>query len=58
MVLKLIQKEIRKSILRVSSSSKTSHVGSALSCVDIIMVLYKYFIKKNNIFILSKGLLV
>ena len=55
MVLKLIQKEIRKSILRVSSSSKTSHVGSALSCVDIIMVLYKYFIKKNNIFILSKG---
>lgn len=55
MALKLIQKEIRKSILRVSSSSKTSHVGSALSCVDIIMVLYKYFIKKNNIFILSKG---
>jgi len=55
MTLRLIQKEIRKSILRTSSSSKTSHVGSALSCVDIILVLYKHFIKKKNIFILSKG---
>jgi transketolase len=55
MTLRLIQKEIRKSILRISSSSKTSHVGSALSCVDIILVLYKHFIKKKNIFILSKG---
>jgi transketolase len=55
MKLKLIQKEIRKKILNISNSSKTSHVGSSLSCVDIILILYKNFINKKNIFILSKG---
>ena len=54
MKLKLIQKEIRKKILNISNSSKTSHVGSSLSCVDIILILYKNFINKKNIFILSK----
>jgi len=55
MELELIQKEIRKKILNISNSSKTSHVGSSLSCVDIILILYKFFISKKNIFILSKG---
>jgi transketolase len=55
MKLKLIQKEIRKKILNISNSSKTSHVGSSLSCVDIILILYENFINKKNIFILSKG---
>jgi transketolase len=55
MNLKLIQKKIRKEIIKLSYSSKTSHLGSSLSCVDIILVLYKFFIKKKNTFILSKG---
>lgn len=51
----LILKKIRRKILNLVYSSKASHLGSSLSCVDIIFVLYKFFIKKKNIFILSKG---
>jgi transketolase len=50
-----IQKKIRKDIIKLSYYSKTSHIGSSLSCIDILYVLYKYFIKKKNIFIFSKG---
>ena len=48
--------KIRKSILKVANSSKCSHIGSNLSIVDILTVLYIKFIKnKKNSFILSKG---
>jgi transketolase len=50
-----ILKKIRRKILQLVYSSKASHLGSSFSCVDIIFVLYKFFIKKKNIFILSKG---
>jgi len=53
--IKEIAKEIRKKILKLSSIAKSSHVGSSLSIVDILLVLYKFYIKKNNIFVLSKG---
>jgi transketolase len=52
---KEIAKEIRKKILKLSYTAKSSHVGSSLSIVDILLVLYKFFIKKNNAFVLSKG---
>jgi transketolase len=52
---KEIAKEIRKKILKLSNTAKSSHVGSSLSIVDILLVLYKFFIKKNNAFVLSKG---
>ncbi|MBT6051484.1 MAG: transketolase [Candidatus Scalindua sp.] len=55
-------KEIRKSILEVACKSKTAHVGSVLSCVDILTSLYFHELKidKNDwsnrdIFVLSKG---
>lgn len=35
-----IAKEIRKKILTMTYLSKSSHVGSSLSCVDILTVLY------------------
>jgi len=35
-----IASEIRKDILRMHARSQSSHVGSALSCVDILVVLY------------------
>src|SRR3989344_6732263 len=59
-----ISQEIRKSILTMSYKSKSSHVGTSLSCVDILATLY---FKSMNIdtkfpkdplrdrFILSKG---
>lgn len=48
--------KIRKSILKIANSSQCSHIGSNLSLVDILCVLYVKFLKnKKNSFILSKG---
>ena len=55
MQLKHIAKKIRIRILKLSNSAKSSHIGSSLSIVEILVVLYKFFIQKKNIFILSKG---
>ena len=62
---KLLATRIRKDVLKMTSNGKSSHVGSALSIVDIISVLYVRFMKINsnncrdtlntNNFILSKG---
>ena len=51
---KTISRDIRKQLLKISNSAKSSHLGSSLSIVDILVVLYKSVLKKN-IFILSKG---
>ena len=57
-------KEIRKDILKMHFLSKESHVGSALSCADIVAVLYAGILHVNpqnpldenrDRFILSKG---
>jgi len=48
--------KIRKSILKIANSSQCSHIGSNLSIVDLLSVLYLKFLKtKKNSFILSKG---
>lgn len=59
-----IAKEIRKKILKMIYNSQTSHIGAALSCVDILTVLYfktltidpsnPWFPNRDR-FILSKG---
>jgi transketolase len=51
---KVISRNVRKQLLKISNSAKSSHLGSSLSIVDILVVLYKSILKKN-IFILSKG---
>ena len=54
-------KNIRKNILKLSFQAKSSHIGSCLSIVDIIVVLYLGILKTNlknykkKYFILSKG---
>lgn len=59
-----ISKEIRKKILKMMFNSKTSHLSSCLSCVDILTVLYFKILKINprnqkdrnrDRFLLSKG---
>lgn len=59
-----ISREIRIKILEMKFNSQTSHIGSALSCVDILTILYFKILKidpKNaksinrDRFILSKG---
>ena len=59
--MKEIAKKIRTTIIEIANSSKSPHVGSALSCVDIIATLYfkilniKLNDNNRDIFILSKG---
>ena len=55
-----ISKEIRKTIIELANKSKSPHVGSSLSCVDILTVLYFDVLnlqpwEKRDIFILSKA---
>jgi transketolase len=59
-----IASEIRKKILKMIFTSKSAHIGSALSCVDILVVLYFKIMKidpqkplspSRDRFILSKG---
>lgn len=59
-----IAKDIRRDIIRMHSKANSSHVGSSLSCVDILVCLYfgimkidiKNLTRKNqDKFILSKG---
>lgn len=61
---KKVAKEIRKKILRMIYNSQSSHIGAALSCVDILTVLYFKILNINPVkplfpdrdrFILSKG---
>ena len=57
-----ISKELKKKILEISFKKKAHHIGSCLSCIDILSVLYYGFmkidkndIKNNDKFIMSKG---
>lgn len=62
--IKILAKEIRKDVLKMSYEMRTAHLASSLSCVDIISTIYESFLKiknnylqniKRNRFILSKG---
>ena len=59
---KKVAQEARKLIIEIACRSRTPHVGSSLSCVDILVALYFGYLKikptdyKNrDIFVLSKG---
>ncbi len=56
--------KLRKIVILLSYRKKTAHLGSALSCIDILSILYFKYLKinknnfnskKRNYFILSKG---
>ncbi len=48
-------KEIRKRILEMSQRVGALHIGGSFSSVEIIDVIFNFFKKKNDSFILSKG---
>ena len=59
-----LAKKIRSHVLKMTSKGKSSHVGSALSIVDILVYLYGFYLnydpKFPNLdirdrFVLSKG---
>ena len=47
-------KNIRINILKLTYKAKASHIGSCLSIVELLAVLYNKILKKNDRFILSK----
>lgn len=62
--IKIISNEIKKLTVKMVNAGKSSHIGSVLSCVDILTVLYFKVMKTNpkkpkwnnrDRFILSKG---
>ena len=64
MRLKKLSNKLRFSIIKMSQETRSPHLASSLSCIDIIATLYDSVLKlnKNNIksnsrnrFILSKG---
>ena len=50
-----ISKNIRKNILKLSFKAKSSHIGSSLSIVEILVVLYFKILIIKYIFIISIG---
>lgn len=48
-------KNIRINILNLTYKAKSSHIGSCLSIVEILTVLYNKILNKRDRFILSKG---
>lgn len=62
--LTILSQKVRKDILQMVTASKSSHIGSAFSMVEIIVVLYKLILKNDRVnpkdperdrFLLSKG---
>lgn len=50
-----MKKDLIVKILTLANKKKEGHIGSSLSILDILLVLYKNYINKNNKFVLSKG---
>ena len=53
-------KKIRRKIIKIANRSGSPHVGTCLSCVDILASLYFYKLnlvpwEQRDVFILSKG---
>ena len=48
-------REIRQKVLDFHRRTGTSHVGSSLSCIEILTVLYYSTMDERDTFILSKG---
>lgn len=47
--------EIRKELILEHSKRKIAHIGSDLSCLNVLLVLYMRVLDKNDRFVLSKG---
>ena len=53
--MELLNKKLRRRILEKGAEENFGHFGSAFSCLDVIQYLYSHILKKEDIFILSKG---
>ena len=53
--MKQLAKKIRRRILKASYEAGACHIGSALSCVEILIALYFEVMKPEDIFVFSKA---
>jgi len=53
--MELLNKDLRRRIIKKAYEEGLGHNGSALSCVDAIAYLYREVMKEKDTFILSKG---
>jgi len=53
--LKELAVKIRRDIVQLSAATHTPHIGSSLSTVEILTMLYFHVLRENDHFILSKG---
>lgn len=53
--LKSVKKECRKTLLGLYKKANAGHIGSSLSCLDILVYLFFFRMKAEDKFILSKG---
>ncbi len=53
--MEILNKEFRKRLIEKGIETKFGHYGSAMSCIDIVVHLYKHILKENDIFIMAKG---
>lgn len=51
----LLNREIRRRIVEKGKELNFGHYGSAMSCVDTCVHLYKHVLKRDDVFIMSKG---
>ncbi len=54
-VLSVLAKKIRQNILKASFEANACHIGSALSCVEILIALYFKVLRKTDVFLFSKA---
>lgn len=52
---KTIANKIRKQILKISYEAQSCHIGSALSCVYILVKLFWETLKKDDVFLFAKA---
>lgn len=51
----MVNKDLKRRIIEIAYKNKLSHLGSYLSCIDIIAAIYRDYMKDDDIFILSNG---
>lgn len=48
-------RDIRKIFIDMHYKAKSGHIGTGLSCIDLLTYIYGYYLKPDDKFILSKG---
>lgn len=46
---------VRRTFLAMHHEAHAGHIGTGLSCIDLLVFLYQRFLAENDVFILSKG---